>query len=118
MRKENPNTRKKLRAAIYARTAIEDVRSIKKQIFECETRARQIGIVVPADAIYADSAVSGIHVERLTNLQRLLRDAKATPRRFDSLLVAEISRVGRISMQVASVLKSLAEVGVRVIANN
>jgi len=80
------------RVAIYARysTDKQDARSIDDQVRRCRVPAQERGYEVVDE--YADGAVSGTHTDR-EHLQRLLTDANA--RRFDIVLVDDLSRLSR-----------------------
>src|SRR5438552_19131315 len=79
-----------MEAAIYGRfsTDKQDSRSIEDQARRCRAFAAERGLRVVG--AYADAAMSGTHTDR-RDLQRLLADADA--RRFQSLLVDDVSRL-------------------------
>jgi DNA invertase Pin-like site-specific DNA recombinase len=99
--------------AVYARysTDRQDSRSIDDQIRRCRAYSDARGFQV-VDT-YSDAAVSGSHMER-EHLQRLLADAGR--RRFDCVLVDDLSRLSRdLGATWRIVFEDLAVRGVRVV---
>lgn len=99
----------RLRAAIYARSAI-DPGSIDVQVRACQ--ATNFGWNVRADHVIADRAVSGRTLAGRPGWQELMRLASATPRPFDVIITADISRLGRSLTRVFRQIDELDELGV------
>jgi len=85
-----------IRVACYARYSSEHQKesSITDQFRNCETRAAHEGWTITAR--YEDRAISGTTNDR-PGYQQLLKDAKA--KQFDILLVDDLSRLSRDSVE-------------------
>lgn len=101
-----------MRVCLYARYSSENQKesSIDDQFRNCEQRAVREGWTVTHR--YADKAVSGSTTER-PGYQRMLADAKA--KTFDILLVDDLSRLSRDSMETEQARRRLVHWGVRLI---
>lgn len=97
---------------VYGRYSSESQReaSIDDQYRNCERRAKQEGW--PIVERYQDKAISGSTSER-SGYQAMLRDAKA--KRFDILLVDDLSRLTRDEGELIDTRKRLVYWGVRLI---
>lgn len=101
-------------AAIYARYSTEQQRrsSLEDQIRACRERASREGISVDEALVFRDAAATGATTQR-KGLQRLLRAAEA--KRFDVLLVEDVSRISRDTADATELLRRFQRWGVRVI---
>lgn len=104
-----------MRAAIYARYSSENQRpeSIEDQIGACLRLARERGLRVLEDHVYADQAQSGARRDR-EGLGALV--AAAQNEQFDVVLVDDLSRLARDNYLMLSVMAELHFEGVRVIS--
>lgn len=104
-----------MRAAIYARYSSENQRpeSIEDQIGACRRLARERGIAVLEDHIYADQARSGARKDR-PGLEALL--AAAPGGQFGVVLVDDLSRLARDNYLMLSILAELHFEGIRVVS--
>lgn len=101
-----------MKAAIYCRysTDMQREASIEDQARNCEQLADREGWGIGAR--YEDKALSGTRIDR-PGYQRMLTDAKA--RHFDVLLVDDLSRLARDSVENEQTLRRLEHWGIRVI---
>ena len=101
-----------MRAALYARYSTDKQReaSIEDQARNCRRIAEREGWQL--GKIYQDQAMSGSRVDR-TSYQAMLADAKA--RKFDVLLVDDISRLSRDQVEAETTFRRLEHWGVRII---
>ncbi len=101
-----------MRVATYARYSSDQQResSIADQQRNCHARAAQEGWKVTRD--FADAAISGSDRKR-PQYQRMLAAGKA--REFDALLIDDLSRLTRDSVEQETVLRRLEFGGIRVI---
>lgn len=101
-----------MKAAIYARYSSDKQRetSIEDQRRKCEHSAQPEGW--PITTIYSDRAISGTRADR-PEYQHMLADAKA--RKFDILLVDDLSRLSRDQVEIEQTLRRLEHWGIRVI---
>ena len=104
-----------MRAAIYARYSSENQRpeSIVDQVAACRRLATERDFTVLDDQIYADQAQSGARKDR-QGLSALL--ASAVARRFDVVLVDDLSRLARDNYLMLSILAELHFEGIRVVS--
>lgn len=99
-----------MRTAAYARysTELQSAASIEDQLRNVRAYCARMGW--PEPTVYSDAAMSGARVDR-PGYQALLRDAG----RFDVILVDDLSRLSRDSVESARALRRLTFAGVRVI---
>jgi site-specific DNA recombinase len=104
-----------MRAAIYARYSSENQRpeSITDQISACRRLAAERGYAVDDVLIFTDAAASGARKDRL-GLGKLMEAGEA--KRFDVLLVDDLSRLARNTLLMLSVLEELRFSGIRVVS--
>lgn len=102
-------------AAIYARYSSENQRpeSIDDQISACRPLAKDRGLTIDDDHIYADQAQSGARSDRPA-LASLLTAAPS--REFDIVLVDDLSRLARDNHLMLSIIAELSFEGIRVIS--
>jgi DNA invertase Pin-like site-specific DNA recombinase len=99
-----------MRAAIYLRVSTVDQ--------EPETQAREVREFIASRGwelieIYSDVGVSGAKARR-PGLDQLLRDAWR--RKFDAVVVWDLSRMARSTLHALSLLQEFQEKGVRLVA--
>lgn len=102
-----------MKCAIYGRysTDMQSETSIDGQFRNCDQRVEREGWEVVAR--YADEAISGT-ISKRPQYQQMLSDAKA--KKFDILLIDDLSRLSRDSVESKLALRRLKFWGVRVIA--
>jgi site-specific DNA recombinase len=102
-------------AAIYSRYSSENQRpeSIDDQVSACRRLAKERGLTISEDHIYADQAQSGARSDR-PGLAALLAAAPAHD--FDVVLVDDLSRLARDNHLVLSIIAELHFEGIRVIS--
>jgi site-specific DNA recombinase len=102
-------------AAIYARYSSENQRpeSIDDQISACRRLAKERGISISDDHIYADQAQSGARSDR-PGLAALL--AAAPSKEFDVVLVDDLSQLARDNHLMLSIIAEMSFEGIRVIS--
>ncbi len=105
----------RLIAAIYARFSSENQRdeSIEDQVAGCRRHAGVLRYQVPEAHVYVDRAQSGADLRR-PGLLALMADANAG--RFQAVIVDDLSRLSRDSLQMLMVMKELECLGIRVVA--
>ena len=103
-----------MRAAIYARysTDKQDAGSISDQFRVCEERAGRERWEVTNR--YIDEAISGAAIGNRPAFQELMRDAEL--RRFDVVLVMDLTRLSRSAGDLNKAIDRLVYRGIRVIA--
>ena len=107
------NPKNEMTAAVYARTALTDHKSLEKQIdMGCEF-ARKLGYSVPESYIFAEQA-SGIDSER-SKLRSLLNLVDSG--RVDAIILKDPSRLSRDISTMLLILKKCEEVGVRLLTS-
>jgi len=104
-----------MRAAIYARYSSENQRkeSVDDQVAACRRLAKERGITIVDDHLYADQAQSGARKDRPA-LAALL--AAAPSGEFEAVLVDDLSRLARDNYLMLSVMAELNFEGVRVVS--
>jgi DNA invertase Pin-like site-specific DNA recombinase len=104
-----------LRAAIYVRYSSANQRpeSIDDQISSCKNLATKRGFATDESLVFSDEATSGARTDR-KGLETLL--AAASARRFDVVLVDDLSRLARDNYLMLSLIAELHFNGVRVIS--
>ena len=104
-----------MQAAIYARYSSENQRpeSIEDQVAACRRLAKEQGLVVLDDHVYADQAQSGARSDR-EGLSAIVAAARAGL--FGAVLVDDLSRLARDNYLMLSVLADFHFEGVRVIS--
>ena len=104
-------------AATYCRMSsdMQNERSPEDQLRVCRKRAESDGNVIPDDAVFIDRAVSGTKPDRHA-LTRLKEAARA--RRFSTLYVEDLSRLGRESTELMRLLKQMVHDDIRVVSLN
>ena len=105
-----------MKAAIYCRysTDKQDAGSIADQIRVCAERAEREGWKVGIP--YVDEAISGAAIGNRPAFQTLMRDAEA--RRFDVLLVMDLSRLSRSAADLNKAIDRLTFRGIRVVSTS
>jgi DNA invertase Pin-like site-specific DNA recombinase len=100
------------RVAIYARysTDKQDATTLEGQRRVAEKHAEERGLVVVG--FYTDAAISGSSMRR-PGLQELLADARA--KRFDTVIVPDLSRLSRNSTDAGLLRRQLDDVGVNIL---
>ena len=89
-----PKSRRPRKAALYMRMSTDHQRySIAQQSHALSAYALQHDLRIVAT--YMDEGLSGLRLKGRLGLQQLLKDAEARPRRFEILLVYDVSRWGR-----------------------
>jgi len=89
-----PSQRRQRRAALYMRMSTDHQRySIAQQAHALTAYALEHGLRIVTT--YIDEGISGLRLKGRLGLQELLRDVDARPRRFEVLLVYDVSRWGR-----------------------
>jgi site-specific DNA recombinase len=110
-----------MHAAIYVRKSTaqtgmsEDARSVERQKARALEYAGRHGWTVSPEHIFEDDGISGAEFERRPGFQRLKETLKRRPP-FQYLIVMDESRLGRESIETASILKQLSLAGVRIFA--
>ena len=101
-----------MKAALYARYSTDKQReaSIDDQYRNCEQYAEREGWTITER--YKDEAVSGAKNDR-PGYQQMLSDAKA--KRFDVLLVDDLSRLSRDDVEMKQVIRRFKFWGIRII---
>ena len=106
-------------AAIYARKSTdqsdvsEKQKSVERQIEHARGYAVSKGWTVADDCVFIDDGVSGAEFARRPGFLRLMNALKPRPR-FQVLVMAEESRLGREAIETAYALKQIITAGVRV----
>jgi DNA invertase Pin-like site-specific DNA recombinase len=104
-----------MRVALYGRYSSEGQReaSIDDQFRNCQTyAARQVGWTITNR--YHDKAISGSHgADGRPGYRQMLADAKL--KRFDILLVDDLSRLSRDQVETERARRSLVHWGIRLI---
>lgn len=92
-----PETDGRIRCAVYSRYSSDNQRkaSIEDQIRECKEAAARKGWAVLDDFIFSDGEKSGTTLVGRVGLQTVMDWAKAKPKPFEYILVADTSRFGR-----------------------
>ena len=101
-------------ASIYARSSTDkqDAGSIADQLRVCTERATREGWSISDH--YIDEAISGAAIGNRPAFQALMKDAEA--RRFDVLLVMDLTRLSRSAGDLNKTIDRLVFRGIRVIA--
>ena len=104
-----------MRAAIYARYSSENQRpeSIDDQVSSCRKLAAQRAFTVDDSLVFSDEATSGARSDR-KGLAALLVASEA--KRFDVVLVDDLSRLARDNYLMLSIMAELHFSGVRVVS--
>ena len=99
-----------MRTAAYARYSSDNQRdaSLDDQLRNCRTYCERQGW--PEPVVYTDAAISGARLDR-PGYRTLLDEAQ----RYDVILVDDLSRLSRDSIECASTVKRLRFAGVRLI---
>jgi site-specific DNA recombinase len=107
---------KLLRAAIYARKSTDDNdrqaenKSVTRQIEHAKEYARRKGWTVDEAHVFSDDGISGAEFKNRPALIRMLNTLK----RFDVIVMSELSRIGRDQIQTAQCLANIEAAGVAV----
>jgi DNA invertase Pin-like site-specific DNA recombinase len=103
------------RCAIYARYSsdLQSPASIDDQIHLCRAYADRFGWVVITT--YQDAALSGFGVEHRPGYLQLVAAALATPARFDTVLVEDLSRLTRDTGELLRLYHRLRLKGVEIV---
>ncbi len=106
-------------AAAYIRVSTEDQLEFSpdSQLKKIQEYALSHGISLPAGNVYTDEGISGRSAAKRPAFQRMIGDAKRSPRPFDVILVWKFSRFAR-SRQDSILYKSMLrrECGVSVVS--
>ena len=104
-----------MRAVVYSRYSsdLQRAASIEDQLRNCQRRAEAEGWTITAE--YADRGISGSHASR--SEYRAMLDA-AGRREFDGLLVDDLSRLARDSVEQERAIRRLEFQGLRIIATS
>jgi DNA invertase Pin-like site-specific DNA recombinase len=106
-------------AAVYARKSTDQLgltdeqKSVTRQVEHARVYAERKGWAVADEFVFVDDAVSGAEFATRPGFVALMASLKPRPR-FQVLVMAEESRLGREQIEVAYALKQLAQAGVRV----
>jgi DNA invertase Pin-like site-specific DNA recombinase len=106
-------------AAVYARKSTDQLgltdeqKSVTRQVEHARVYAERKGWTVTDEFVFMDDAVSGAEFATRPGFVGLMATLKPRPR-FQVLVMAEESRLGREQIEVAYALKQLAQAGVRV----
>ncbi len=103
----------RVRAAIYARTAVASQEKIEEQIGNCRLYADIQGWQVTDANIFRDDGLSGLNLCR-PGLESLLDRAADSPAPFDLVLVEDLVRLGRDQSAMQSLIERLRRLGVHV----
>lgn len=104
-------------AAIYSRKSTDqnvpdEEKSVTRQLERARAYAARKGWTVAEGHVYSDDGISGAEFQKRPGFLRLMNALR--PRApFQVLIMAEESRLGRESIEVAYALKQLAQAGVR-----
>jgi site-specific DNA recombinase len=104
-----------LRAVVYARYSSENQRpeSIDDQVSSCKKLAAQRGFTVDESLVFSDEATSGARSDRKGLAAPL---AASEAKRFDVVLVDDLSRLARDNYLMLSIMAELHFNGVRVVS--
>jgi len=106
-------------AAIYARKSneqrgvSEEQKSVARQIDHGTKFAQGRGWTIPADFVFVDDGISGAEFAKRPGVQAL-RTAAGKYAPFSKVIVPDLDRVGRESVETAMLLKDLDEAGVEI----
>lgn len=106
----------KMRAAIYARKSTddsdrhEDNRSVTRQTERAQAFCKARGWVVSDDHVFVDDGISGAEYQNRPGLLRLMAALKG----FDTVVMSEISRLGRDMVRNAVVIDEIRSAGVQI----
>ena len=106
-------------AAIYARKSTDqagtadDQKSLARQVEHGRAYAVRKGWTVAEDCVFIDDGISGAEFANWPGFLRLMNALKPRPR-FQVLVMAEESRLGREAIETAHALKQIVTAGVRV----
>ncbi len=103
-----------IRGAIYARkstdhTHAECDRSVERQVAHARTFAASKGWQVLDEHIYVDDGVSGADFVTRSGFLRLMNTLKKPPPPFHVLVMADGDRLGRSSIDMPVVLRTVCE---------
>ena len=90
-----PKSRRFRKAALYMRMSTDHQRYSIAQQLTHTLAAYALQHDFESVATYLDEGLSGLRLKGRLGLQKLLKDAEARPRRFEVLLVYDVSRWGR-----------------------
>jgi len=104
-----------VKAATYCRYSSDQQRatSIADQQRNCARRAEQEGWEIVVQ--YADEAISGADASRPQYLKMI---AAAMQRQFDALIVDDLSRLARDSLEQERVIRRIEYAGVRIVSGD
>jgi len=103
----------RVRAAIYARSAVESPGAIVEQVRICRDYAARDDMTILNEHIYSDEAESGMSRTR-PGLNTLLEAAKG--KAFDAIIIAESSRLARDNVYFNALITTFTVLGVRLIS--
>src|SRR4030095_7848468 len=107
-------------AAIYARKSTDDsdkdeeARSTARQIDSATKYAAAKGWTVDPRYIFADEDISGAEWRHRPGFTALLAALDETPPPFGVVIVSEVSRIGRDTVQVPLMVRRIEEAGVEI----
>src|SRR5687767_7542731 len=108
-------------AAIYARKSTEQIgvaeeqKSVTRQIDHARAYAAGKGWAVAEEHIYFDDGISGAEFANRPGFLRLMNALKPRPA-FQVLIVSDLDRLGRESIETSYTIKQLNVAGVQVFA--
>ena len=107
-----------MRIAIYARYSsdLQNPNSAQDQIDAIKAAIERMGNDWRVVTTERDEAVSGTSLEGRDGLKRLLAEATKRPRRFDVVVVEDISRVARNRFDAISIRQQFTAEGVQVLS--
>lgn len=102
------------RAVAYARiSTLLHGQSLDNQLLPIRAHVEVAGLKLTE--CYTDAGISGAR-DRRPGLDRLLADARKTPRKFDVLLINDFSRIARNTVHLIRVLDELSSLGITVVS--
>jgi len=107
------------RGACYIRVSTEDQKEFSPdaQLKAIKNYAKNNNIIIDDDYIFIDEGISGRHADKRPAFQKMIKQAKSKPKKFDVILVHKFDRFAR-SREDSVVYKSLLkkECGIKVIS--
>lgn len=107
------------RGACYIRVSTDDQTEFSPdaQLKAIKNYAKNNNIIIDDDYIFIDEGVSGRHADKRPAFQKMIKQAKSKPKKFDVILVHKFDRFAR-SREDSVVYKSLLkkECGIKVVS--
>jgi DNA invertase Pin-like site-specific DNA recombinase len=107
-----------MKAAISARTAIQDEGAVQRQIKQCLDEATSNGWSVEENHVFVDNGASGNEIIQRKGLVAMFTSVERVPPSFELVIVTEPSRLVRDFIFLTPVLDRLRIAGVRLYALN